>query len=210
MSLRRLLLTPQDEDAPERMRRLRALGLGEHPDPALDAFADRLARVLAAPYAMVNFVGEQRQFLAGLHTPDGLPLPAATGADGTGRARLLTRDHGFCPHVVVRRRALALEDVRDYPRFAGNPIVDETGVRAYLGAPLPDPTGLALGTVCVADVVPRRWGREGLETIKGLAAELTQRLLERGNGGPRPPDGAAGRGGMGGTGGMDGTGGSGV
>ncbi|EGG46214.1 MULTISPECIES: GAF domain-containing protein [Streptomyces] len=194
MSPRRLLLTPQDEDAPERVRRLRALGLGEHqhPDPALDAFADRLANVLAAPYAMVNFVGEQRQFLAGLHTPGGLPLPAATGADGTGRARLLTRDHGFCPHVVVRRRALALEDVRDYPRFAGNPIVDETGVRAYLGAPLPDPDGLALGTVCVADVVPRRWGREGLDTIKGLAAELTARLVERGSEGVPQPRGTDG------------------
>jgi GAF domain-containing protein len=183
MSPRRLLLTPQDEDAPARVRRLRALGLalepGERADPALDAFADRLAKVLAAPYAMVNFVGEQRQFLAGLHTPGGLPLPAATGADGTGRARLLARDHGFCPHVVVRRRALALEDVRDYPRFAGNPIVDETGVHAYLGAPLPDPSGIALGTVCVADVIPRRWGREGLQTIKGLAAELTERLVGR-------------------------------
>jgi GAF domain-containing protein len=156
---------------------------------------------------MVTFVGEQRQFLAGLHTPAGLPLPAATGADATGRARLLARDHGFCPHVVVRRRALALEDVRDYPRFAGNPIVDETGVRAYLGAPLPDPTGLALGTVCVADVVPRRWGREGLETVKGLAAELTERLLERGSGGLLPPAGA---GGLGGACGPDGTGRTGV
>jgi GAF domain-containing protein len=78
---------------------------------------------------------------------------------------------------VVRRRALALEDVRDFPRFAGNAVVDDLGIRSYLGAPLLDSTGMALGTVCVADVAPRAWGREGLESIKATAAELVV-LLE--------------------------------
>lgn len=94
----------------------------------------------------------------------------------------MTRDYGFCPHVVVRRKALVLEDVCDYPRFAGNPVVDDFGVRSYLGAPLIDHTGIALGTVCVVDVEPRPWGKAGLETIKSLAAELVE-LLERREGG---------------------------
>lgn len=94
---------------------------------------------------------------------------------------MLPRDHGFCPHVVVRHKALVLEDVRDYPRFAGNPVVDEYGIRSYLGAPLIDSSGMALGTVCAADTAPRAWGRPGLETIKALAAELVVRL-ERGTG----------------------------
>ncbi|GAA3308660.1 hypothetical protein GCM10020295_71320 [Streptomyces cinereospinus] len=68
--------------------------------------------------------------------------------------RFLPRDHGFCPHVVARRKALVLDDVRDYPRFAGNPVVDEYGVHSYLGAPLVDTTAMVLGTVCVADVSP--------------------------------------------------------
>lgn len=134
----RLLLTPEDKDAPARVSRLRRLGLGEHTEPAFDAFADRLAEVAAVPYSMVNFIDENRQFFAGLHTPDGnvavtRPLPAAP--DGTAKVvgRYMTRDYGFCPHVVVRRRALVLEDVCDYPRFAGNPVVDEIGVRSYLG-----------------------------------------------------------------------------
>ncbi|MFF3503939.1 GAF domain-containing protein [Streptomyces sp. NPDC003247] len=169
----RLLLTPEDEEAPARTRRLRRLGLGERPEPALDAFADRLAELAGAPYAMVNFIGEERQFFAGLHTPDG---GAAARGGKPALGRRLPREYGYCPHVVVRRKALVLEDVRDYPRFAGNPAVDEYGIRSYLGAPLIDTTGMVLGTVCVADLAPRPWGKAGLETIKATAADLVVRL----------------------------------
>lgn len=184
-----LLLTPVDKEAPEREERLRTLGLGEHPDPGLDAFAGRLAEITGAPYSMVNFIDQNRQFFAGLHTPasKGLPvsLPVA-GEPGPPPAsvpsagfRYMARDHGYCPHVVVRRKALVLEDVRDFPRFAGNPIVDEIGIRSYLGAPLIDRTGIALGTVCVVDTEPRTWGRAGLETIKSMAAELMDQIRHR-------------------------------
>ncbi|MBM7167778.1 GAF domain-containing protein [Streptomyces sp. G44] len=168
---RQLLLTPVDEEAPARVRRLRELGLGDRTDPALDLFADRLAELTGAPYAMVNFLDGHRQFFAGLHAPD-----HALG-------RYLARDHGYCPYVVARRKALVLEDVRDYPRFAGNPVVDETGIRSYLGAPLIDRTRTVLGTVCVVDVEPRRWGRAGLDTIKTLAAELVEQIHRREDGG---------------------------
>ncbi|MEU3397847.1 GAF domain-containing protein [Streptomyces filamentosus] len=160
-----LLLTPVDAEAPDRVLRLRALGLGDRPEPVFDEYARRLAETTGAPYAMVTFIDETRQFFAGLHTPDG-----ALG-------RSMPRDHGYCPHVVVRRKALVLEDVRDYPRFAGNPAVDEIGIRSYLGAPLIDRTGTALGTVCVVDTDVRRWGRAGLETVKATAAELVGRMM---------------------------------
>ncbi|MDQ0597470.1 GAF domain-containing protein [Streptomyces canus] len=172
----RLLLTPEDKEAPARAARLHGLGLGERPEPALDAFADRLAELTGAPYAMVNFIDEKRQFFAGLHTPDARPVVVRAEETKPELGRHLERDHGFCPHVVVRRKALVLEDVCDYPRFAGNPVVDEFGIRSYLGAPLIDRTGMVLGTVCVVDVEPRPWGRPGLETIKSSAAQLVTRL----------------------------------
>ncbi|MCX5193330.1 GAF domain-containing protein [Streptomyces sp. NBC_00249] len=167
-----LLLTPVDREAPARAVRLREMGLGERADAELDAFARKVAQTLDAPYAGVNFVGEERQFFAGLHHG---PDAAANGYP----ARVLARDHGYCPHVVVRRRALVLEDVRDFARFAGNAVVDESGVRSYLGAPLTDRRGIVLGTVCAVDVVPRRWGLAGLTTVKALAAELVELLHGR-------------------------------
>ncbi|MFG2126751.1 GAF domain-containing protein [Streptomyces sp. NPDC048751] len=172
----RLLLTPEDKEAPARSRRLRRLGLGERPEPALDSFADHLAEVTSAPYAMVNFIDEDRQFFAGLHTPAG-GRAARGGKPEVGRR--LAREYGYCPYVVVRHKALVLEDVRDYPRFAGNPVVDEYGIRSYLGAPLIDTSGMVLGTVCVADLAPRPWGKAGLETIKETAADLAGRLERR-------------------------------
>ncbi|MFD3927067.1 GAF domain-containing protein [Streptomyces sp. NPDC058614] len=198
----RLLLTPQDKDVAARVRRLRRLGLGARAEPAFDAFADRLAEVTAVPYSMVNFIDENRQFFAGLHIPDGGDRDGGLGGDldgglggelggepggglggSPGVGRYMARDYGFCPHVVVRRKALVLEDVCDYPRFAGNPVVDEIGVRSYLGAPLIDHTGIVLGTVCAVDIEPRPWGRAGLEIIKSMAAELVEQIELREGGG---------------------------
>jgi GAF domain-containing protein len=183
-----LLLTPIDKEAPTRVVRLRQLGLGERPDPVFDEFAYKLAQVTRAPYSMVNFIDENRQYFAGLHTPGsghaGTDLGAAAANAGSEAvSRVMARDHGYCPHVVVRRKALVLEDVCDYPRFAGNPVVDEIGIRSYLGAPLIDRTGVALGTICVVDVEPRPWGRAGLETIKSMAAELVEQIHRREDGG---------------------------
>ena len=162
-------LTPLDTELAERVRRLRELGMGEQPDPDFDAFARRLGEITDAPYAMVNLMGGDRLYFAGLHVAAMMASPG----------RVLPRDHSFCPRVVARRKALALDDVRDYPRFAGAPVVDEIGVRSYLGAPLIDRTGIALGTVCVVDVKPRRWGRGGLETIKSQATELIRTIHGR-------------------------------
>lgn len=72
-----------------------------------------------------------------------------------------------------------LEDVRDFARFAGNAVVDESGVRSYAGAPLTDRRGIVLGTVCAVDVVPRRWGLAGLAKVKALAAELVELVHHR-------------------------------
>lgn len=168
------LLTPVDHEAPKRAIRLRELGLGQGPDAEFDAFARELAEAARAlsgtdmpPFAMVNFVTD-RQYLAGLYTP---------GTAEMGREVPL--DHGYCPHVVVRRKALVLDDVCDYPRFAGNPVVDKLGIRTYVGAPLIDHTGTTLGTICVVDSEPRPWGHPGLNLIKERAADLMQRIDRR-------------------------------
>lgn len=169
-------LTPTDVEVPHRMRRLRQLGIGEQPDPEFDDFARKIGEITRAQLAMVNFISEERQYFAGLYASSaGGAEPAAGGQSD----RVMARDHGYCPHVVVRRKALVLDDVCDYPRFAGNPVVDEIGIRSYMGAPLIDRTGTALGTICVVDIEPRPWGRAGLETIKSLAAELMDKIHRR-------------------------------
>src|SRR2546430_7134516 len=133
----RHLLTPIAEEIPRRTDRLRDLGLEDHPDREFDAFAAELAQTAAelaktagTPYAMVNLI-TNRQYFAGLYTPSGAQADSSDplGGEAGGVGRVMARDHGYCPHVVVRRRALVLDDVCDYPRFAGNAVVDEIGIR---------------------------------------------------------------------------------
>ncbi|GLY65880.1 GAF domain-containing protein [Amycolatopsis taiwanensis] len=177
----RLLTAPVDTELAQRMTRLRALGLdGHQPVQEFDEFAAKVAQITKTPYAMVNFVGDRGQYLSGLYTPTSSQTSAALQAAVQPElSREWTPEYGFCPHVVVRRKALVLDDVCDYPRFAGNPFVDQMGVRSYMGAPLIDRTGTTLGTVCVVDAEPRPWGRPGLSTIKTLAAELMELINRR-------------------------------
>lgn len=173
------LLTPMDHEAPRRVMRLRELGLGQSPDPEFDEFARLLAETTGAPFAMVNFIDEERQYFAGLYAGAPPANSALVDEPVAEPGRIMARDHGWCPHVVVRRLPLVLDDVCDYPRFAGNPVVDQIGIRSYLGAPLIDRTGTTLGTICVVDREPRPWGRPGLELIKARAADLIERIHQR-------------------------------
>ncbi|MFC9266242.1 GAF domain-containing protein [Streptomyces zhihengii] len=143
---------------PEQDALLRALGLSG-PTPELDAFAARLAQAAGAPYAMVNIFGDRQQFF-GLHTPgEDSDLPTV--------GRSMPLDHGFCPEVVDRRKALVLPDVFSSPRFAGNTVVDLIGIRTYAGAPLVH-GDTVLGTVCFVGPVERdlSTGRDSLALIK--------------------------------------------
>ncbi|MFD3662862.1 GAF domain-containing protein [Streptomyces sp. NPDC058659] len=137
---------------------LRAFGL-TGPEAELDAFAAQLAQEIGVPYAMINIFGSQQQFF-GLHTPgNDSDLPTV------GRAMPL--DHGFCPEVVTRKKPLVLPDVFAHPRFAGNAVVDQIGIRTYAGAPLLH-GDTVLGTVCAVGPVERdkSTGRDTLALIK--------------------------------------------
>ncbi|MBC2902095.1 GAF domain-containing protein [Streptomyces sp. PSKA01] len=185
--MRHLLLPPEDPEVEERARRLRELGIEDKVVPELDDFSRELAQRTGGCYAGVNFfIDENRQFFAGLYSAAAdttVNLDSPLLEDPVpGRVMPRDFDMGFCPHVVRRRKALVLEDVRDYPRFAGNHVVDAIGIYSYLGAPLIDSTGMVLGTICAVNQDPHRWGQQGLETIKSMAADLVERIEQRGHG----------------------------
>lgn len=159
-----------DAELQQRIQLLTDLGLGEATEQ-FDAFAADLAAAFTAqlgagaevPYAMVNLVTHQQQFI-GLHCPDHKPE--------VGRS--MSRDHGYCPEVVRRRNALVLPDVYAHPRFAANHVVDAIGIRTYAGAPLIHPDGTLLGTVCIVGTtgLPLSTGEPSRALIKAHAARL--------------------------------------
>ncbi|GHH86103.1 hypothetical protein GCM10018793_56740 [Streptomyces sulfonofaciens] len=172
-------LTPDhpEHSAEERTHRLQVLGLNSVES---EATFDRVARIAAtltqAPLAMVNFINNERQMFRGMYVPPSSEVPDGS-TDGivfdlSDLAREAPSDYGFCPHVVAQGAQLALDDVFDYPRFKGNALVNDLGVRSYLGTPLRDHNGMILGTVCVADMKPRQWGREPREGMQQLSETL--------------------------------------
>ena len=176
-------IAPSGDDAAHRAARQRSLGLASAPDARFDALARKVVELTGAPAAMVNLVGGDRQYFVGLHV-EADTTPGAPPFMGEPD-REMDLDYGFCVHVVARRKALVLDDVFAYPRFAGNPVVDGLGVRSYLGAPLLYDDGTVLGTVCALDPNVRtieehtEWGQRGLETIKAVADEVVAEIKSR-------------------------------
>jgi GAF domain-containing protein len=151
---------------------LRALGL-DGPEPELDAVAKRLAQEARVPYAMVNIFGAEQQQFFGLHTPgEESELPTV--------GRSMPLDHGYCPEVVDRKKALVLPDVFASPRFSGNTVVDRIGIRTYAGAPLLH-GDTVLGTLCFVGPVERdlSTGRRSLDLIKQRRDDLMNLLYQR-------------------------------
>jgi hypothetical protein len=166
---------PAPSDGAARAARQRELGLAATADSVFDEVARRAAEATGATAAMVNLVGENGQYLMGLYGKE----PASGDPSFLGDpGRFAEMDQGFCVHVVGRKAALTLDDVFDFSRFRGNPIVDELGVRSYIGVPLIDEDGTVFGTVCAIDPAPRSeaegnsWGNQGLQVLKAARDEV--------------------------------------
>ncbi|MCX2969403.1 MULTISPECIES: GAF domain-containing protein [Streptomyces] len=137
---------PHPQQATELVQRYKLLENLGVPIAASEDF-DELARDMATQagflYGFVNLFLEEQTFV-GLHQP-----PPDSGYVIVGRT--MSRDHGWCPEVMARKKALPLHDVHASPRFSGNHVVDAVGIRSYFGAPLIHDSGTVLGTVCVID-----------------------------------------------------------
>ena len=129
----------------------------------LEHLAESVAFLLGAPTAFVSIVGTDRtRFVAAA----GLP------AELTGVAR----DASLCRVVVDRDAAVVVDDAHADPLTAGSALVAEHGVGAYLGVPLRDGDGRAVGAVCALDHAPRTWTARQRTTLELLAERAADAL----------------------------------
>ncbi|MCX4481568.1 GAF domain-containing protein [Streptomyces cellulosae] len=133
----------QQAELAQRYELLARLGVPTVANEDFDDLARDMAERAGFLYGFVNLFLEEQTFV-GLHQP-----PADSGYVIVGRT--MSRDHGWCPEVMARKKALPLHDVHASPRFSGNAVVDAVGIRSYFGAPLIHDSGTVLGTVCVID-----------------------------------------------------------
>ena len=153
----------------ERMR-LRALEayeiLDTPPEGDFDDVAELAAELCGTPMAVVNLVGEGRQF-----------FKAEVGLG----VRETPFDTSFCRQAILSSDFLYVPDATEDARFARNPLVTGApGLRFYAGALLRTPDGHPIGTVCVLDTRPRELTERQQVGLRRLARQtMTQLELRR-------------------------------
>lgn len=152
---------------PARLGAVRATGLLDAPaDPRLDELTALAAAVLDAPVALLTLVDADRQVFASCV---GLPAPWS-------ERRETPLSHSICQHAVAAREPLVVEDARVSPLLGDNLAIRDLGVVAYLGIPLIDHAGQALGSLCVIDGRPRAWSPDEVDRLRELAAATVTAL----------------------------------
>lgn len=138
------------------------------PEPGFNRFTRLACRVTSAPMALVTFVEERanRQF-----------FKASQGLPPTLRQTDL--DRSFCKFVTRSGQTLSVPDARTDPRFMDNPVIAETGVIAYLGAPIYGPSGETIGSLCALDRKPRDWSDAQERSVSDLADCVSDHIALR-------------------------------
>jgi len=150
---------------PRRVAAVRATGrVGRAENPDLDRVTGVVRRVLDVPVAMVSLIDDTDQHV--------LSCPGLAGVEGAA----VPMAQSICRHAVERREPLAIVDARDEPLLADLVPTPGSHVVAYLGAPLVDADGHALGSLCAIDDHPRQWTRDQVDLMETLATSVVAEL----------------------------------
>lgn len=149
-----------------RLAALRKTGLLDSPSEAeFDDLVVLAAEICKTPMGMFTLVDKDRQWFKSR-----LGLAVKETA----------RDMAFCAHAIQQEDLFVVEDAASDARFAENPLVlGDPRIRFYAGMPLEAPGGAAIGTLCVADTVPRVLTDSQRKSLKVLAGQLKATMAMR-------------------------------
>ncbi|UWQ21227.1 sensor histidine kinase [Jannaschia sp. W003] len=147
-------------------RRSLAIQRYEMMDAPREKEFDDIARLAGAicetPVALVTLLDTDRQWFV-----------AEIGAG----FREMPAGDSFCQHAITADGVVEIPDLAADPRTRDNPLVHEGPmVRFYAGAPLRTADGVAIGTLCVLDVEPRRLSDHQREALRVLARHVMAQL----------------------------------
>jgi signal transduction histidine kinase len=152
---------PENEQA--RIKALLQYGiLDTGAESVYDDFVKLVSYICQTPIALISLVDPTRQW-----------FKAKVGCE----ASETSRDIAFCAHAILQSDVFIVPDTLTDPRFVGNPLVTgEPYIRFYAGAPLITPEGLAIGTLCAIDQVPRTLSSEQITALQVLARQVVTQL----------------------------------
>lgn len=160
----------EDEIVVQRV--LYALGLVDTPsEEGFDKFTRMAATAVGVPVALVSFVEEER---------DRQFFKSQIGLSGHwAKDRQTPLSHSFCQYVKRDNKPLIIEHAPQDSRVCGNLAIPDLGVQAYLGVPIHDPDGNALGALCVIDSTPRVWKASDVDFMVDLSSCVNDQIRLR-------------------------------
>jgi GAF domain-containing protein len=141
------LITPPVDESERLVALRRAELLDTPPEEVFDRLTQLASELLHVPVAVVSLVDADREFFK---SAVGLPTEWSN-------RREAPRTMSLAETAMLAKAPLAIEDAREHPLVKNNPIIPEWGVVSYAGVPLQTKDGHAIGSVYVADRVPRAW-----------------------------------------------------
>ncbi|GJD51218.1 hypothetical protein OPKNFCMD_3970 [Methylobacterium crusticola] len=154
---------PAPSSETERLAALASYDILDTPrEQDFDDVAGLASEICGTPIAVVNLIGEGRQF-----------FKAEVGLG----VRETPLDASFCARAILEDEFLLVPDATKDPRFDCNPLVTGApGLRFYAGALLRTDQGHAIGTVCVLDFKPRGLTALQERTLRVLARQVMKQL----------------------------------
>lgn len=135
------------------------------PEKDFDDIARLAADICGTPIAVINFIGDRRQF-----------FKAEVGLG----VRETPFESSFCAKALLEEDFLLVPDATRDSRFDCNPLVTgKPHLRFYAGALLRTAEGLPIGTVCVLDYQPRELSEVQQRTLRVLARQVMAQLEMR-------------------------------
>ncbi|MBE9213265.1 GAF domain-containing sensor histidine kinase [Plectonema cf. radiosum LEGE 06105] len=158
--------TPENEEQ-QRLQALLKLGLRQPETiPVFEEATQTAAHFIEAPISILGFVDHERHW-----------FKSAVGLSRLGlmnqlaQTRQLSRQESFCTQVVENAQMVVIQDTRklDKAELVSSKLVQDYGIRAYLGVPLIDAEGNCLGALAVMDLIPRNFTTRDIEFLQIIA-----------------------------------------
>lgn len=151
----------------QRLKVLSELGLRlSETIPVFEEATQTAAHFLEAPISILGFIDHERHWFK-----SAIGLSRLGLMNQLAQTRQLSRRESFCAQVVDNAQTLVINDTRKLvdTDFAASKLVQEYGIRAYLGVPLIDAAGNCLGSLAVMDLVPRNFTSRDAEFLQIIA-----------------------------------------